>query len=334
MNIFRKFLLLTFGGWKFVSIPSLFFLILTFHSGEIGAFSLYLSHVAVVKNTDIKLSDISRVDAEKYPGRISKHILFRNLNSPRYIGRSELKSLLSGLSESADRIYGKGVWVLPLTETIKKDKLHTMLLQEIDKLPGSSEDRKALSLYIDSDAEILCTKKCSINFNLPSSLSRLFAGKRVISADIKAERKGRTIILHRQQFTIRVLKSISVPVALRNLSIGMRLTKDDFKMETRELDPDESYHATGNIIGRRVVAHIPAGGVLNHSSIQFLPSVRRGQSIEVVYQTPNLVLKLRSVAASDGEIGDTIPVRMLLPSGKKTDIKKVKIVSDKTAVLE
>jgi flagella basal body P-ring formation protein FlgA len=274
------------------------------------------------------------VDGEEYPGRISNLTLIHAQRIPRYVDRSELTSILSKQPEKMHQMYGRGVWILPLTKEIRSVDLHTMLAKEINKIRGTTGDKESLVFHLEKDAKLDCYEGCQLEFHLPSDMSRLFAGKRVISADITSVEEGKKKILHRQQLVVSILRRMNVPVATGNLGIGMRITEKDFRMENRELNPDESFHATGNLIGRRVVASVKEGNILNHSSIQYLPSVRRGQSLDVVYQTENIVVKMRSIAASEGEIGDTIPVRFLLPSGSKSDLKKVRIVSETAAVFE
>ena len=301
---------------------------------EIQAYSLYLKNVAVIRSDSAQLKDLARVDGEGSSEKISDHMLIEGQRVPRYVGRVELISMLSKLPEKLSRVYGRGVWILPLTREIRGEELHSILLKEIEKIPGKLEDKESLVLHLEKDSKLDCYENCHFEFRLPSDVSKMFAGKRVIAADIISQSGGMEKILLRQHLVARILKRVNIPVATRNLEIGMRIAGKDFRMENRELDTDESFHATGNLLGRRVVASVKEGNVLNHSSVQYLPAVRRGRTISVVYQTVNLVLKMRSIAASDGEIGDTIPVRFLLPSGNKSDTRKVRIVSEEIAVFE
>ena len=319
------------------SVPAFLklFILAFFISGtDVRAYSLYLKNVAVLKNGNVYIKDIARVDGEELPGRISSQKIFQSETGPRYVSRSDVLTVLAQLPEKMHQVYGRGVWILPLTKKIQGQELSSMLLKEIQKIPAASKVKNSLVLRLDPDAEIECFENCKIDFNLPSDLDRLFAGKRVVSADITSELRGKKVILHRQRFVISVLKKIEVPVAARDLEIGMRITDADFRMEERELDPDEINHAEGKLTGRRVLAAVQKDQILRNSSVQFQPTVRRGQSLEVVFQTENIVLKMKSFAGSDGEIGDIIPVRLLLPSGNKSDIKKVRVVSENVAVLE
>ncbi|MEQ9363837.1 MAG: flagellar basal body P-ring formation chaperone FlgA, partial [Leptospirales bacterium] len=167
----------------------------------------------------------------------------------------------------------------------------------------------------------------------------LTPGKRIVPLDvvpIESERRGDTV-LARHQIQIAIYKKQPVAVATRDLPVGHRLQAGDFRMEIRELDNEEIRFASGDLSNRRIMTATKSGDAFTTSSIQIMPAVRRGQSLSLVYQRPGLVFRVRSVALEEGEIGQTIPVRVLFPAanqGRTMRRLKARIVNETTAVFE
>ena len=305
----------------------LFFLFLL--SESVFSYSLYLRGSIQSKTESIPIAELGRfegLNAGKFHFSMSGE-------KPVFLDRDAVqKLLLREVGNSPERIYGKGIWILPLGEELSGSALHNFLLSEIKKIPGTNKEKNSVALHLEEGQKLKTCKNCSLELQLPGNVSRMFSGKRIISADIVVLDSGRKKILLRQKIALSVLKKVLLPVAARDIYRGKRLESADFQMVEKEIDPDDTNFIESDVLGRRAVNDVKKGDVLSPSSVQMLADVRRGQSLEVVYQTETIVLKCRSIAGSDGNIGDTIPVTLLLPSGKKSDTKRVRVVSADTAV--
>ncbi|HNL69917.1 MAG TPA: flagellar basal body P-ring formation chaperone FlgA, partial [Leptospiraceae bacterium] len=143
--------------------------------------------------------------------------------------------------------------------------------------------------------------------------------------------KDRTLL--RQQVELVIYRQVKVAVATHTLDQGDVIAHGDFKMETRELDSDVEKFAPENLVGQRLIDRVDAGKPIYASQLRKTSTVRRGQSITLIHQTPGIVVRCKSTSLTDAEPGGRIKVRILLPSGKKTDIKEADVVDENTAVL-
>ena len=140
-------------------------------------------------------------------------------------------------------------------------------------------------------------------------------------------------VLHRQTVPVRILKKIRVPVATRDLKFGETIKEGDYELEVRYTDGKLKDYSGENIHGWKLNTPVKKGQVLQSPAIQELPDIRRGQSLDLIYEKPGITLKIRCVAYKDGNVGDTIPVRILAFENKSV-IKKGRIASDGSVVYE
>lgn len=320
---------------------------------HLAAYSLYLQDKTMVPAGPIRLGDIARVEGGE--GRMADKLLFRNLNAPRYIGVADLRnSLKDNGPETLDRIYGAGTWIVPLGKELNAVELEDLLREQIAALPGGAELYQGSVLRLAANTRLkVPAEGVRLVFRLPSRAGSLTPGKRIIPLDIvplaqQQKKSGKkNTVLARHQLQISILEKRAVAVATRDLPVGHRLTADDFRMEIRELDNDEIRFAGGDLLNRRVMSPTKSGTEFTTSNIQVMPAVRRGQSLSLVYQRPGLVFRVRSVALQSGEIGQTIPVRVLFPASSKRSVSggdvrksaqsrqlKARIVNETTAVFE
>jgi flagella basal body P-ring formation protein FlgA len=300
-------------------------------TGRIDAYSLYLKPVAVVERGGALIGDIARVDGDP-DGVISGKRVIEGISGPVHINRRDLIERLAGSPLPPDGVYGSGTWILPLTETLSGEALLHFIRSEFQRLPGTPDEYESAVVKMAQGALLRTCRECELKLQLPNRFASLFAGRRIIAADILEPGTGK--ILYRQKVDLAVLRKSSVPVAKRNLIEGERLNSEDFAYESREIDPDQVTFATGRLAGRRVLFAIKEGGVMTQSAVQAVPPVRRGQMIDAVFQSEAVVIICRALAGQDGEIGDRIAVKMLLPTGAKSDTRTVRIVSDGIAVFE
>ncbi len=308
---------------------------MSFCPSEVFSFSLYLHPRALVTGSAVYMKDIARVAGELHAPAISQILVMRDIRSPVFITNEQLREKLQGSSERLDRIFGTGVWIVPINRQFTSDELSSILKTQIRALQGGDAFLQKSVLRIESSNIHSVLEGADILFRLPSRASALSPGRRVFSLDLTTrDAAGRPVTLERQQVTVHIFRKEEIPVAARDLTPGEILNDGDWIIETREVDSLDTRYPSGQLRGRRVLTAIHKGMELRAAAVQFLPAVRRGQTIEVVHQGIGIVIKCRSVAGRDGNVGDLIPVRLVLPSGGRTQSRQARIVADGSAVLE
>ncbi len=303
-------------------------------AGNLSAYSLYLQPTAILRKSEARIADIARVEGESRPGSIGEKLVVKDLVRPVFISREDLQRKLAPGPEKLDRAFGRGVWIVPLTVGLPAEKILNTLRERLGRMPGGREFLEKHRLRVDPAAKLdSMPDESGLFFVLPSRVDLLSPGMRMITVDVRASQDGREQVLLRQQVPVRIYRIVEVAVTTRTLATGERLTEKDWRVERREIDYAPERYLTGNLNGRRVMSDLAIGAALTESTVQIAPAVRRGQRVELVYQTAGLVIKCRSVAGRDGKVGDVIPVATVFPSGKgKTDLQ-ARIVDDGRAVL-
>ncbi|MCE9597897.1 MAG: flagellar basal body P-ring formation chaperone FlgA [Spirochaetia bacterium] len=287
-------------------------------------YQMYLEPVARVRAERVLLRDVARLEG----GGPGDQVLLGKISEPYYLSREELQTTVK---EKPEAIFGPGVWVVPLTKKLTSIEVLDQLKLAIRRLPGGDDFLSKHTLKVASELET--SSGSAMVFRLPARASQLSAGRRIISADMIVPDNGKDRTLMRQQIDVEIAKRVRVPVAARDLRRGETIKAGDFRLVTRELTTDNERFASENPVGQRVLSDVEEGKTLHSSEVQHFPTVRRGQSLTLVHQTPGIVLKCRSTALQDGEPGGRIDVRIVLPSGQKSDIRKADVVDEKTAVL-
>lgn len=320
------------------------------------AYSLYLQNKVEVPAGAVRLGAIARVSGAD-SDVVARKLLFRDLQAPRYIRASDLRRSLgaktasdqSGIQNARktaaapgqlERVYGPGTWVIPLGRTLDATALNQLLASRLAELNGGADFLRGSVVRISPNTKLrVPAQGVETIFRLPARAASLRPGKRMIPLDVLSASDGKTI-LARHQIQLEILAKRRIAVAARDLPVGHRLSAGDFRYEERELSQNdlETRYLNEDPANRRVMANIQSGDAFTTSNVQSMPAVRRGQSLSLVYQRPGLVFRLRSVALRNGEIGETIPVRVLFPAGGNSAARSrslnVRIVSETTVVFE
>lgn len=300
---------------------------------SLGAQNLYFKNTVELPAGDVRLGDVARVEGDP---ALARRLLFRDLKRPRYLSARELRESSAADGLSFQNIYGAGVWIIPLGRELTETELTALLIEQIRALPDGADALQKFVIRVAPNSRVSAPADgVRLNFRLPGRAASLSSGRRIVPLDITpegGERAGE--ILARRQIQAIVLRVVQVPVARRDLRIGERLSAADYAYERRELEGEEVRYPSGDLSGRRVMAGLQAGEALSDSHVQILPAVRRGQQLRLVYQSPGIVLRLRASALEDGEVGRTIRVQPLFPSGARSDTLKARIVSEDSALIE
>ncbi|MCB1170083.1 MAG: flagellar basal body P-ring formation protein FlgA [Leptospiraceae bacterium] len=286
--------------------------------------SVRFKNVAVVNTMPVRLADLGQVQSS-VPSLKDK-IVFQNLSEPFYLSDDRLKEALLQSGGIESKVYGTGIWVIPLTENMSASETGQFfegILENSIKGQGTYRIEASKGMQYNSSLHSLIRI---------SGLHVDGAGKRNITVDVMDPQEKKRI-LFRQTIPIRVLKKILVPVAQKDLKFGQTIREGDYTLEERYTDGKLKDYSGQNIHGWKLNAPVRKGEVLQSPAIQEIPDIRRGQSLDLIYQKPGLVLKIRCVAYRDGNIGESIPVR-ILSFQNKSIIKQGKIVSDRSVVYE
>ncbi|MBI3396301.1 MAG: flagellar basal body P-ring formation protein FlgA [Spirochaetia bacterium] len=295
-----------------------------FSATPVFSFAIYLQPDAVVHEMPVRLRHVARVEGTGTQSDLADRILAVDETKPQYLSRD---AVARELGLTADKIYGAGVWVVPALVKLGPGDIAPRLKNAMGAIQGGEDFLKRSRIEIETTALHVPKNFDSVVFRLPVRAQSLSPGRRTIPVDIvgiDGERK-RTVL--RQSLSVRIFGKVDVAVAARALMGGERLSQGDWKIETREYDTDDVPRVI-DPAGRRVMNNIAAGSVLTPSSVQVMPSIRRGESVELVLQSSGVVVKCRSTAMREGNIGDAIPVRIFLPSGGKSDVVSARIVSE------
>jgi len=306
-------------------IRSLIGLTLLVLAGDLAAYQLYLEPVARIHASQVSLKDVARLEGQGP----AETILLGNLSEPYYMSREEL---LRSLKEQPEATYGSGVWIVPLTKNLSSAEIVEQLKTTIKRIPGGDIFLATHTLKVSTQLQSP-EQGIALVFRLPSRVSQLSSGRRIVAADIVVPENGKERTLIRQQIDLEIRKRAKITVATRRLTRGETVKTGDFRIETRESDSDSEKFAGENPVGLKVLSDVEDGKPLHSSEVQKSVTVRRGQTLILIHQTPGIVLRCKSTALSDGEPGHRIDVRILLPSGQKSDIRKADVIDENTAVL-
>lgn len=270
----------------------------------------------------VRLADVVRAEGVS----VADRVLFSALEEPYFLSRSEL---LRHTGEAV--VYGQGTWIVPLTRTMNDAELQGRLRASIERLPGGADFLSRHVIRIHGSIQTT-PQGTGLTFRLPARANALSAGRRVIAADLVVPQNGQERILVRSQIDVQISRRQKAMVARRDLVRGAKLTAADFTVEVREFDDDVRI-AEESAVGHTLLADIKEGAVIGANALQKTRTVRRGQSVSAVLQRGAVVLRCRALAMADADLGQDLPVRILLPSGRKTDILKANVTGENTVVL-
>lgn len=300
----------------------------------LSAQALYLKNSAEVEGGRVSLGQLGRLQGAPESEGL---LLFEALRAPRYLSASELQEALRNRRGANLRVFGAGVWIIPQNRRLDAAALQTLLETSIRRAPGGAELLSRHRIAVGENAVALAPEEgVELRFHLPARIESLNAGRRILALDgIVTDGQGRSRTLFRRQVPVQILARLTVAVARRDLAIGERLGADDYRIEEREFDDLTERYPHSNLNGMRVMAGIRSGELLTAANVQTQPAVRRGQSMDLTYQTDGIVLRVRCTAMGEGEPGQHIRVRPLFPASRRTDtVLTARILDERTVVVE
>lgn len=294
-------------------------------SSDLFAFKLFLEPVVRTQGGPVRLSDVSRSEGDSPKDKV----ILGSIREAYFLSRDEIQR---AAGTDCEAVYGPGVWVVPLTKTQDAEEAVESMKSAIRRLSGGEEFLKKHTIKVSAGLK-MPEQGASAVYRLPPQANKLAAGRMIVAVDLIVPDNGKDRTLLRQQVELVIYRQVKVAVATHTLDQGDVIAHGDFKMETRELDSDVEKFAPENLVGQRLIDRVDAGKPIYASQLRKTSTVRRGQSITLIHQTPGIVVRCKSTSLTDAEPGGRIKVRILLPSGKKTDIREADVVDENTAVL-
>ena len=100
-----------------------------------------------------------------------------------------------------------------------------------------------------------------------------------------------------------------LPVLLADVPAGAELTPQTFGYRRVKLTGPTGRVVTPEMLeGARAARALPAGAVLTERDVRRAYAVRRGAAVDLEVRRGSITARVRAIAASDGYLGDRIPV--------------------------
>jgi flagella basal body P-ring formation protein FlgA len=156
------------------------------------------------------------------------------------------------------------------------------------------------------DFEVPGFDPSAVDISLSVSPHERFTGSVPITALLEVG----GIPVKRGVITVRVETLAPVLVAVRPLARGTAILESDLKIENRNLArlPRRHLAERSQAVGKQTARAIPQGALLTESMITIVPAVKRGQIVQLRFETNGLRIDARGRASEDGQTGDQIRV--------------------------
>lgn len=288
---------------------------------ELFAYNVYLKPKSIVSGDSVLLKDIARVEGSEDAGLKT---VFASNDRVRTLSANDLRSALQK-DPRLRGVYGSYTVILPLKDRISQESMQEILTDYIKSLQGGVEFLEDHTISVSGFESLQTGPGIELIPDI-RSVKQLRPGRRILSLDIKDKNR----ILYRQKADLEIRLMTSVPVATRKLSSGERLKKSDFRMEKRPVFERPAPVQEGSL----VMTDIASGKALKSPEVQNISDIRRGQTLELVYQKGSVVVKVRAIADESGNIGETIRVKLNRTGTGKSTVKNARVVSNEIAVIE
>ncbi|OQW50374.1 MAG: hypothetical protein A4S09_00855 [Proteobacteria bacterium SG_bin7] len=183
-------------------------------------------------------------------------------------------------------------------------------------------DSEAVTLKIEGEFKKICNE-CEYrlsNLVIPD-IHNIHSGANwsLEYQGVKLPRGNFSIPLRVENKTIWISGSVKVmkkvPVAIRNLNIGERISEVDFKYELKDItQASDGFPESTKLIGRQISRGVSANDSISYSNLAKEVAVRFGQPVKIVNKNEWLEITMNGIAQEKGDVGDRIKV--LNPSTK------------------
>lgn len=120
----------------------------------------------------------------------------------------------------------------------------------------------------------------------------------------------------RTQRTLRIVANVKLMkdalVALRPLSVGAFIRRDDVRLEERlfSRDADLGLDRVESAVGQQVRTFVEAGALVTAKHLQTVELVKRSSPVTVIGDSGSVQLRMTGMARDNGRLGDRVRVRV------------------------
>ncbi|TGM71141.1 flagellar basal body P-ring formation protein FlgA [Leptospira meyeri] len=269
-------------------------------------FRLYLKPKTIVGGGEVRLSDFTNWKGNWNP------VIFQNLPSPKVLTPEQLVDVLNsryakeiaetGESESFE-VMGKEGILLPKTTLISKKDLERSLWQNlkesVEQTIGEDGDSFRLSSEKDSLLTISGTKLVWRNTG-----RTLHAGKRLFPLDYYFDGK----LVHSESVPFLIEEKKNAYFTTREIPAKTVLTEEDVEIRSFFTADHNREYVEESPVGKTALNALLSDMTIEKKQVRTLHTIERGQEVQLVYTTGNLLLKIKTRALASGNRGDEIPV--------------------------
>ncbi|EKJ85054.1 flagella basal body P-ring formation protein FlgA [Leptospira meyeri] len=273
-------------------------------------FRLYLKPKTIVGGGEVRLSDFTNWKGNWNP------VLFHNLQSPKVLTPEQLVDVLNSryakeITETGEsvsfEVMGKEGILLPKTTLISKKDLERSLWQNlkesVEQTIGEDGDLFRLSSEKDSLLTILGTKLVWRNTG-----RTLHAGKRLFPLDYYFDGK----LVHSESVPFLIEEKKNAYFTTREIPAKTVLTEKDVEIRSFFTADHNREYVEESPVGKTALNAFLSDMTIEKKQVRTLHTIERGQEVQLVYTTGNLLLKIKTRALASGNRGDEIPVLNLI----------------------
>ncbi|TGL37561.1 flagellar basal body P-ring formation chaperone FlgA [Leptospira perdikensis] len=266
-------------------------------------FRLYLKPKTIVGAGEVRLSDFTNWKGNWNP------IVFQNLQSPKILTPESLVDVLNsihtketGESVSFEVMGNLGI-LLPKTTSVPKKDLERSLWQNlkesVEQTIGEDGESFRLSSEKDSLQVISGTKLVWRNTG-----RTLHGGKRLFPLDYYYEGK----MVHSESVPFLIEEKKKAYFTKREIPAKTVLTEEDVEIRTFFTADHNREYVEESPVGKTALGALASDMTIEKKQVRTLHTIERGQEVQLVYTTGNLLLKIKTRALASGNRGDEISV--------------------------
>ncbi|MCW7472556.1 flagella basal body P-ring formation protein FlgA [Leptospira levettii] len=264
---------------------------------------LYLKPKTIIGVGEVRLSEFTNWKGNWNP------IVFRNVKAPIIISPEFLTDTITTLyskefgGETSFEVMGKEGILLPRTSNASKKELEDSLWKALSLSNQNGLGEMGENFRIQSEKESFPI----ISGTSPvwRSLGRsLHPGKRLFPLDFYFEGK----LVHSESIPFLIEEKKKAYFTTKEIPAKTVLTEND--VELRSFFSADSFRefTEENPVGKTALNGFLPDTAIEKKQVRTLHTIERGQEVELVYTTGNLLLKIKTRALSSGNQGEEIPL--------------------------
>ncbi|TGL14670.1 flagellar basal body P-ring formation protein FlgA [Leptospira levettii] len=264
---------------------------------------LYLKPKTIIGVGEVRLSEFTNWKGNWNP------IVFRNVKAPIIISPESLTDTITTLyskefgGETSFEVMGKEGILLPRTSNASKKELEDSLWKALSLSNQNGLGEMGENFRIQSEKESFPI----ISGTSPvwRSLGRsLHPGKRLFPLDFYFEGK----LVHSESIPFLIEEKKKAYFTTKEIPAKTVLTEND--VELRSFFSADSFRefTEENPVGKTALNGFLPDTAIEKKQVRRLHTIERGQEVELVYTTGNLLLKIKTRALSSGNQGEEIPL--------------------------